>query len=237
MRTLTAPGLSVALEDTDPYRDCHQWPAADRLTEPEVAQWQQHFADAWREIERDYPAYAPAIAAGLTVLMPLAPAPAGRDVSATARHAFGAVGAALPADATTLALLIMHEFQHVKLGAVLDLYDLYDPADSRLYHAPWRADPRPLEGLLQGTYAHLAVTEFWRTRQQASTGGAAQVRRQAIRVLARAHPRRHRNPGRFRLDDAPRHALRRGNAPLGGVSASLFSVDGHLSGPVTCLRL
>ncbi|MGH3296070.1 MAG: aKG-HExxH-type peptide beta-hydroxylase, partial [Trebonia sp.] len=28
----------------------------------------------------------------------------------------------------------------------------------------WRKDPRPLEGLLQGTYAHLAVSEFWRVR-------------------------------------------------------------------------
>ena len=42
----------------------------------------------------------------------------------------------------TLALLLMHEFQHVKLGAVLDLYDLFDPDDKRLYHAPWRKDPR-----------------------------------------------------------------------------------------------
>jgi uncharacterized protein len=173
VRTLTAPGLTVTLEDTDPYRDCHQWPAADRLTDTAVAQWQRHFADAWREIERDYPAYAPAIAGGLNVVMPMAPAPAGRDVSAAARHAFGAIGTALPADATTLALLIMHEFQHVKLGAVLDLYDLFDPADSRLYRAPWREDMRPIEGLLQGTYAHLAVSEYWRTRQQATTGSEA----------------------------------------------------------------
>jgi uncharacterized protein len=71
---------------------------------------------------------------------------------------------ARPAAADTLALLIVHEFQHVKLGAVLDLHDLFDPADSRLYFAPWRADPRPLEGLLQGTYAHLAVSEYWRAR-------------------------------------------------------------------------
>jgi uncharacterized protein len=175
VRTLTATGLTVMLEDTDPYRDCHQWPAADRLTDAEVTRWQQCFADAWSEIERHFPAYAPAIAVGLTVLMPMAAASAGRDVSAAARHAFGAIGLALPADATTLALLIMHEFQHVKLGAVLDLYDLYDPADSQLYHAPWREDKRPLEGLLQGTYAHLAVSEYWRTRQEVTSGTAAQV--------------------------------------------------------------
>jgi uncharacterized protein len=69
----------------------------------------------------------------------------------------------------------MHEFQHVKLGAILDLYDLYDPSDDRLYYAPWREDRRPLEGLLQGTYAHLAVSDYWRVRQQATTGAESRL--------------------------------------------------------------
>jgi uncharacterized protein len=161
---LTAPGIRVALEDTDPYRDCHQWPAAPRLTDAEFAQWQHSFWLACEEIKAHHPAYAPGIAAGLSTLMPMAPAPAGSDVSAAARHGFGAIGTALPDDPVTLALLLMHEFQHVKLGAVLDVFDLFDPEDKRLYHAPWRKDPRPLEGLLQGTYAHLAVSDFWRVR-------------------------------------------------------------------------
>ncbi|HEX3514601.1 MAG TPA: FxsB family cyclophane-forming radical SAM/SPASM peptide maturase [Trebonia sp.] len=164
VRVLTAPGIRVVLEDTDPYRDCHQWPAAPRLSDEEFTEWQRGFALAWREIQTHHPAYAPALAAGLTTLMPMTAGPAGSDVSAAARHGFGAVGTALPGDPVTLALLLMHEFQHVKLGAVLDLYDLFDPDDKQLYHAPWRKDPRPLEGLLQGTYAHLAVSEFWRVR-------------------------------------------------------------------------
>lgn len=164
VRMLTAPGMQVALEDTDPYRDCHQWPAAPRLPDEEFARWQRIFAAAWQEIQAHHAAHAPALAAGLTALMPMAPAPGGSDVSAAARQGFGAIGTALPDDPVILALLLVHEFQHVKLGAVLDLFDLYDPADKRLYHAPWRRDPRPLEGLLQGTYAHLAVSEFWRVR-------------------------------------------------------------------------
>ena len=175
VRFLRAPGISVALEDTDPYRDCHEWPAKARLTEAEFAQWQGSFKEAWAEISRDHPAYAPALAAGLSVLMPLSAGAQGKDVSATARQAFGAVAAALPADPVTLALLIIHEFQHVKLGAMLDLYDLYDPADGRLFHAPWRDDLRPLEGLLQGTYAHLAVTGFWRTRQEVTAGADSEA--------------------------------------------------------------
>jgi uncharacterized protein len=171
VRMLTAPGLSVALDDTDPYRNCHQWPAAPRLSAAEHGQWQQQFDAAWQQIRQDYPEYEPAIAASLTVIMPLQPGPAGRDVSAAARDAFGAIGVALPGSSSTLALLIMHEFQHVKLGAILDEFDLCDPADRRLYHAPWRTDLRPLEGLLQGTYAHLAVTDYW--REQAGHAGVA----------------------------------------------------------------
>ena len=95
--------------------------------------------------------------------------------SARARHAFGAIGTALPADATTLALLIMHEFQHVKLGAVLDLYDLYDPADRPVVTRRGERTCARLRDLLQGTYAHLAVSEYWRIRQQVGTGGAAQA--------------------------------------------------------------
>jgi uncharacterized protein len=175
VRMLRAPGISVVLEDTDPYRDCHQWKAASRLTDAEFARWHEHFERAWQLIRDEHENYAPALAASLSTLMPLAAGTDHRDISAAARDAFGAVAAALPADPVTLALLLIHEFQHVKLGAVLDLYDLYDPADRRLYHAPWRDDPRPFEGLLQGTYAHLAVTDFWRTRRAATAGPAAEA--------------------------------------------------------------
>jgi uncharacterized protein len=191
VRMLRAPGLRVALEDTDPYRDCRQWRAAPRLTEPEFSQWQRCFQDAWQVIEHGHRAYAPALAAGLTTLMPLVAQEGGQessDVSAAARHAFGAVAAARPADPVTLALLLIHEFQHVKLGAILDLYDLYDPADDRLFHAPRGDGKRPLEGLLQGTYAHLAVTDFWRTRQNNMTAQEAEAAGQRF-AHWRAHTR------------------------------------------------
>jgi uncharacterized protein len=173
VRELRSGQFAIRLEDTDPYRDCHQWPAAQRLSEAMFARWQQLFAGAWSLIEHDYPAYADGLAAGLTVLMPLANDIPGREISAAARPAFGAVGAALPADGAALALLVIHEFQHVKLGAVLDMFDLCEPADKRLYYAPWRDDPRPLEPLLQGTYAHLGVTDYWRVRRGRAAGDQA----------------------------------------------------------------
>ncbi|MFE6974590.1 FxsB family cyclophane-forming radical SAM/SPASM peptide maturase [Streptomyces sp. NPDC057682] len=195
VRLVELPGWTVALEDTDPLRDCHQWPVADRLPADEAKLWAQDLAEAWTLIQDELPDYAPGVAAGLRTVTPLH-APGGSDVSAASRDAFGAIGAARPETPDLLALLIVHEFQHVKLGAVLDSFDLHRPLDgTRLFYAPWRPDPRPLDGLLQGTYAHLAVTDFWRVRRRTAKGAAApaaearfaQWREQtthAVRVLA-----------------------------------------------------
>ncbi|MGW0839516.1 FxsB family cyclophane-forming radical SAM/SPASM peptide maturase [Streptomyces sp. NPDC002787] len=174
-RRFELDGWAVALEDTDPWRDCHGHPAHPRLTEGEAEAWRADLAAAWSWIRRELPQYAPGIAAGLRLVTPLTPAPEGTDISSAARDAFGAVAIARPATAEALALLLVHEFQHVKLGAVLDLTDLYDPSCERLFYAPWRPDPRPLEGLLQGTYAHLAVIDFWFARRRSAVGDDARA--------------------------------------------------------------
>jgi uncharacterized protein len=57
---------------------------------------------------------------------------------------------------------------HMKLGALLDLVDLYHHDPKGRYHAPWRLDPRPVGALLQGVYAHAGVTDYWRVRRRAS---------------------------------------------------------------------
>ncbi|MFC4586110.1 FxsB family cyclophane-forming radical SAM/SPASM peptide maturase [Sphaerisporangium corydalis] len=167
---LTADGVSMALDDVDPYRDCYDHAVAPRLSPERLARWQAMFAEAWEVVKRDHSRYAPALAAGLRVLTPLV-APGGDvQASATARHAFGAIGVALPGRPDDLAMLMIHEFQHVKLGAVLDLTDLFDGTDEELYHVSWRQDPRPLEGVFQGTYAHMAVTEVWKARTRPGMG-------------------------------------------------------------------
>jgi len=159
-------GPRVLLEDLDDQRDAFQLPPTDRLTDDEFAQWGAAFSSAWLLIKKQYAEYVGGLETGLRVIMPLRQSPDGNAASGTARQAFGALGLALPPEPDVLALLMIHEFQHVKLGAVLDLFDLYDESDTRLYYAPWRADPRPLEGLLQGTYAHVAVVDFWRRKAE-----------------------------------------------------------------------
>ncbi len=93
-----------------------------------MARWQELFAAAWPLIESDYPAYAAGLRAGLSTIMPLS---ASDEPGATSAPPPGRPsarsGVARPDDGETLALLLIHEFQHVKLGAMLDLVELCDP--------------------------------------------------------------------------------------------------------------
>lgn len=222
------PGWAIAIDDTDRHRATYGSPPTDRLTGADAGAWDRSLAEAWRIIARDLPDYAPGVAAGLRTITPLRPAGGTADISATSRDAFGAVGIARPLEAGSLALLVVHEFQHVKLGALLDMFDLYDPADTRLYYAPWRDDPRPLEGLLQGTYAHLAVTDYWRVRRRTMTGPAADEAE--VRF---AHWRRQTREAVDRL--AGSGALTRLGARF--VAGMLTTVDTWRNEPVTAAAL
>ncbi|WP_052809819.1 HEXXH motif domain-containing protein [Streptomonospora alba] len=165
--------LSVLLDDLDPYRDPHGLGAASRLAEQGRRTWQEGLDGAWRLLVRDHPRHAEGIAAGLRALVPLDASSSGRGRNATSADSFGATMMAPPSDTTALALGLLHEFQHAKLNALLDLTALYtDPGQPRHY-APWRADPRPLPALLHGIYAHAAVAEFWQVRRSRSTGRPA----------------------------------------------------------------
>ncbi|MET7472913.1 AAC(3) family N-acetyltransferase [Streptomyces sp. NPDC005648] len=165
-------GFELRLADRGPFREIHGHPLAEPLTAEQVQEWTRALRAAWTVLVRRHPWHAEAIAAGLTTLVPLLPNPDGTEVSSAARRAFGAVAASLPADPVLLALTLVHEFLHVQLGALLDLLPLHGGHTDARYHAPWRPDPRPVGALLQGTYAHLGVTDFWRTECASGAGGA-----------------------------------------------------------------
>ncbi len=179
---LTSGGDSLALDDCDPYRNCFEWQLEPRVAPAQVRSWRTLFDSAWRTIRSLHDEYAPALSAGLTTVVPLAPV-ARTQVSATARAAFGAVAIALPTSCDELAMQLIHEFQHVKLGALLDMFELYDSADDRLFDAPWRTDKRPLEALLQGAYAHVAVADVWRARWTRGDLPTGQARMAAARFV------------------------------------------------------
>jgi uncharacterized protein len=171
-RRLAFGESTVLLEDLDPYRDCHDWKAAERLDPQQAAHWQETLSQAWRVLQSDAPEHVDALRGQLRGIVPLVSDPGGLLRSSTARQAFGSVAVAeAPADA--VAVMIVHEFQHTVLGALLDLCDLYDARRRERLTVGWRTDPRPVEGVLQGTYAHLAITGIWHRRAARAGAPAA----------------------------------------------------------------
>ncbi|MFF7521105.1 AAC(3) family N-acetyltransferase [Streptomyces pseudovenezuelae] len=154
--------LQVRLADSGPFRDAHGHTLDGPLTGERTRHWEKALSAAWKVLVQRHPWHVRPMAACLTTLVPLRPGPDGTAVSSAARRAYGAVAASLQEDPVLLALTLVHEFLHVQLGALMDLLPLHAPPTGVRYHAPWRPDPRPAGALLQGMYAHLGVTDFWR---------------------------------------------------------------------------
>ena len=174
--------LSVLLDASDPYL-ARLSPDTQGRRALDARVWQNRLQDAWDILVRhDRPA-AGALAAALTTLVPLRVRAPDQPTSVSSGWAWGAIALSLPADALSLAEVLVHEFQHVVLSAVEDLTPLIDADDGQLYYAPWRDDPRPLRALLQGAYAYLGVSDFWYRLRQA--GPSAQQLRSQVEFARR----------------------------------------------------
>ncbi|MEO3858465.1 HEXXH motif domain-containing protein [Acrocarpospora sp. B8E8] len=160
-RIRVGDGFEIVLDDLDPYR----WPEPGRVT-PRIdpaglPAWRDLLPQAWSVLRETHPAVAEEIVAMVRAITPIAAPPEGVS-SASARETFGAIAMSVPrGSATWLAETLAHEIQHAKLDALMHFVPLvrYERTDS--YYAPWRPDPRPAHGLLQGAYAYLGVSEFW----------------------------------------------------------------------------
>ncbi|MEU6181643.1 HEXXH motif domain-containing protein [Streptomyces coeruleorubidus] len=165
--------LRFALDDTDAYASF----VAGRVPVPQHTQsrnrWQALTEQAWEILVRSQPDTADALAALLCSLVPLEPVTRGEPYSVTSPESFGSAMIQLPTEATTLAVSLIHECQHIKLGALLDLVTLTREAGDAVHYAPWRRDPRPAAGLLQGAYAYLGIVSFWRRYHPTVSGREA----------------------------------------------------------------
>ncbi|WP_034516855.1 HEXXH motif domain-containing protein [Actinomadura rifamycini] len=165
------PG-GLLLDDHDPDRMPGGTALPRRLTPAELDHWRETLVRARRILDLHHPTVAAETAAALTVLTPLV-APEHGQSSATPKHAFGNIGLSTPPDPLFLAVTLAHEVQHTKLTGLLDVVPLTRPDDGTRYYAPWRTDPRPVPGLLQGAYAHLGIAGFWRVQRHHETGEPA----------------------------------------------------------------
>ncbi|MFD5186840.1 HEXXH motif-containing putative peptide modification protein [Streptomyces sp. NPDC058357] len=164
----------VPLDDVDPYRTDgggrrpHGLSAAPHIDDHERKAW----AESWNGV-------VPLLRIGgehrlteaavlLRCLVPLGPPPgsgptgeSAAHCSGTRREAFGAVLSSKPATPAYFASTLVHELQHTKLSALGALVPLHHEDPEPRHFAPWRSDPRPFDGLLQGAYSHIALADYW----------------------------------------------------------------------------
>jgi hypothetical protein len=158
------------------------------LGQPEYAEWTKLLDEAWQILTSRYSGFAGELAEGMTTLVPLETESS--FTGASSSIAFGAIAMTSKYSAIDLAEALVHELQHSKMNALLDLVDLVDPDFDELLYAPWRDDPRPANGLLHGIFAFLTAVEFWRVQlgQDEADGRHGQFsyahRRQQVRQTA-----------------------------------------------------
>ncbi|MCX5194428.1 HEXXH motif domain-containing protein [Streptomyces sp. NBC_00249] len=187
------PGGRTALDDLDPYRVPAAGPTtgrptpvrpARRLTPKGHKRWDIQWSGALTLLERYDSTRADEIGRLLRSVVPLAGG--SRSSGATLPAAAGSVLARAQAP-PALAATLVHEVQHGKLAALTDVLTLHTADRTPRHWAPWREDPRPLEGLLHGTYAHLALAGYWQRAALYGARGAwaqhARVRAQVAAVL------------------------------------------------------
>jgi HEXXH motif-containing protein len=159
--TSTSDGLTLHtwLDHHDPYHGFGNPVPPTELTDVELAEWRKLVDEAWHVLTRDHRPYAAEIATSLRLLVPIEPE--NEAVGASSPYAFGGIRLSATESATEFAEALVHEMQHSKLNAVLDLVRLTDGDSEQCHLAPWRDDPRPLVGLLHGVYAFTCGVEFW----------------------------------------------------------------------------
>ena len=177
LRRISAGSLNVLIDDLDPFRMPEIDNLATRLSVTEAGKWNTVFQQAWLLLDADHRTVAAEVREMVSVIVPLKK-PSDGQVSCSSPQASGAAALSEPPDPYSCAVTLAHEVQHQKLSALLDIIELARPDNGRRYYAPWRDDPRPLNGLLQGAYAHLGVSSFWR-RQRRSSDSAIRLRANA----------------------------------------------------------
>jgi HEXXH motif-containing protein len=169
VRCFQTGDLEILVDDLDPFRMPAMTNLSPRLSTPEASKWEATIKRAWMLLEQHHPGLAAEVAETIMVIVPLL-AQGEVHASSSSPEAFGAIAMSAPPDQYECAVTLVHETQHLKLSALTDIVTLTLPDDGRRFYAPWRPDPRPVSGLLQGTYAHLGVGRFWRRQRQVADG-------------------------------------------------------------------
>lgn len=186
LRARTRAGaLTVELDEFPPAfaEATSPFPALAELRAEDREEWQRLFAAAVELIEWAVPELGGPLSRGMRSVIPIAATLDGASL-ATQTDAFGAAAMILPDTDAAMAVALLHEFQHSKLGALSELVPLVADDTVDLY-SPWRTEPRPASAVLHGAFAHAAVALFW-SRLATRWQGVSATEAWAEAELARA---------------------------------------------------
>ncbi|GAA2607067.1 HEXXH motif domain-containing protein [Paractinoplanes durhamensis] len=164
LRVGSDPVMEVTLDDIDLFRDLGDPVEPQRLSMADHERWGSLLSEAWEILCAHHRASAEAMADGVVSLVPLSDNGVGETRSASTGEAFGSVLVSQPVDARALAVALVHESAHIRLGGLLHLLPATSGVQRENLYAPWRDDPRPLAGLIQGIYAFVDISDFWRVQ-------------------------------------------------------------------------
>ncbi|PRQ05203.1 aKG-HExxH-type peptide beta-hydroxylase [Enhygromyxa salina] len=110
-------------------------------------------------------------------------------LSASYQEVIGTVYMTLHPQLMTMVEATIHEFQHNKLHAQLELDPLLHNAFHPLYSSPVRPDPRPLQGILLAVHAFVPVARLYQLMREAGHEGTDRpdFQRRYAQILAGNH--------------------------------------------------
>ena len=108
-------------------------------------------------------------------------------LSSTSPETLGCISASLPHTPFLLAETLIHEAAHTVLQISCDEVSYWTSGDvRRAYRSPWRTDLRPINGMVHGIFAFMAVSEYWaRLFQQGGISKVDRLGRARLRLVTR----------------------------------------------------
>ncbi len=133
----------------------------EELTPTSTIKWLSSLEEAWFWIDSCSTLLASEIFMGVQSLVPVHSHAIDVHRSQTFREIPGLLILSWMSDTSVIVEALVHEYHHHKLNALLNLDPIIlESSLEAIYYSPWRDDPRPLSGILQGIYVFQAVLEF-----------------------------------------------------------------------------
>ena len=133
----------------------------EELTPTSTIKWLSTLEEAWFLIDSCSSLLASEIFIGVQSLVPVHSHAIDIHRSQTFREIPGLLILSWMSDTSVIVEALVHEYHHHKLNALLNLDPIIvEGSPEAIYYSPWRDDPRPLSGILQGIYVFQAVLEF-----------------------------------------------------------------------------